>query len=86
MDWHAAARAVWMLRSEDTGTGEARPERGAKTPARNAPRLTCAKSNYGPRPEALWLAPAGAPGGGWRQASATEAAMAAERGGDARYV
>ena len=47
-DWHAAARAVWTLRMQDTGTGEKRE------PAK-ALSFECVKQSYAMRPDNLWL-------------------------------
>ena len=47
-DWHAAARAVWKLGTEDTGLGESNKKA-------NAPRLDCLKNSYGTPNRQYWL-------------------------------
>ena len=64
-DWHAAARAVWTLDVQETGTGETKGSSGKskKTEPAPAPCLKCLKQSYGRTPDALWLESDGGP---WR--------------------
>ena len=72
-DWHAAARAVWVLGLAETGTGnEASGGGRSKREAAPAPRLSCVKSSYARKPPPLWLS--GYPS--WRVVDARVAADA----------
>ena len=70
-DWHAAARAVWVLGCAETGTGEAGGGGGrSKREPAPAPRISCVKSSYARRPAPVWLS--GYPS--WRAVDARVAA------------
>ena len=71
-DWHAAARAVWKLGTEDTAagnsTGKAKEKEQEKAPA---PRLDCLKTSYGTPNRQYWLS--GFPA--WKAVDAQQAAV-----------
>ena len=53
-DWQAAARTVWTLGLEETGTGVP-AKTGQQKPPAPAPKLSCIKSSYGRPPRHQWL-------------------------------
>ena len=70
-DWEAAPRAVWVLDTRETGTGEEVGEgRRTKREPAPAPQLWSLKSSYSAKPDPLWLS--GYPG--WRVVSPEDAA------------
>ena len=60
-DWHAAARAVWKLGTEETDAGN----------GTGAPRLDCLKTSYGTPNRQYWLS--GWPA--WKAVDAQQAAV-----------
>lgn len=55
-DWEGAPRAMWVLGTQDTGTGqEVREGRRAQREPAPAPQLRCRKVSYAAKPAPLWL-------------------------------